>query len=105
VDTILHAGLAAAVIEPEQHLLDLLDPDAEAVRQEFEAIIAAEWPAEPPEPPGPTGAGRVTTAAPRRPGQRRRARRSAARPGRPLLTGTEPWATGRSPPPEAGRPT
>jgi hypothetical protein len=102
VDTILHAGLAAAVIEPEQHLLDLLDADAEAVRQEFEAIIAVEWPA---EPPGPTGAGLVTTAAPRRPEQRRTDRRSAARPGRPLLTGTEPWATARSPPPDAGRPT
>jgi len=102
VDTILHAGLAAAVIPPEQHLLDLLDAEAEAVREEFEAIIAAEWPA---EPPGPTDAGLVTTAAPRRPEQRRRDRRSPAEPGRALLIGTEPWAKGRSPPPDPGRPT
>lgn len=73
-------GAAARALEAD--FLALVCADEELLRAEFEAIIAAEWPARPPRRPGgpPPGA---ANRRPGRPGGDRRPRPPADRPRRP----------------------
>jgi hypothetical protein len=77
----------------DEQFLDLLLGDEDLLRAEFDAIIVAEWPG---QPPGRTGRG---ARAERRPGGTRRRRpRAAGSPEwpRPLRLGG--WPRQRSPP-------
>ncbi|WP_338184955.1 hypothetical protein [Jatrophihabitans sp.] len=79
----------------EEEFLAIIASDAEIVRGEFEAIIAAEWPDPPPtEPGGADAVGRPLQG---------QGRRRAARTGRLLRRPRSPGVDGarreRSPPP------
>jgi len=90
----LHPDGFQATRSTDEQFLDLLLGDEDLLRAEFDAIIAAEWPGQPPDRPG-RGA-----RAERRPGGTRRRRpRAAGFAGwpRPLRIGG--WPRQRSPPP------
>jgi hypothetical protein len=74
----LHPDGFKATRSTDEQFLDLLLADEDLLRAEFDAIIAAEWPGQPPGRPG-RGA-----RAERRPGgPRRRRPRAAGSPGWP----------------------
>jgi hypothetical protein len=79
----------------DDQFLDLICTDADLLRAEFEAIIAAEWPSPPANPPGHRTTGQHPTS--------RAARWLTARLGgavsRPRQPGIGGWARQRSPPP------
>ena len=83
----------------DEQFFDLICNDAELLAAEFDAIIAAEWPAPPPSTPGRGVAGDHPTGG--------AARRAIASSGGPLSRSRRPgigeWFRQRSPP--AAEPT
>ena len=97
----LHPDGFKATRSTDEQFLDLLLADEDLLRAEFDAIIAAEWPGQPPGRPG-----RGTRAERRPGGTQRRRPQAAGSPGwpRPLRIGG--WPRQRSPPRATGdRPT
>ncbi|PRZ39644.1 hypothetical protein CLV47_1188 [Antricoccus suffuscus] len=83
-----------------QQTLVLLREDRQWLREQFDSIIAAEWPAQPPDPPSTRVAVAPTPGA-----DRVRATTATARAGLPRAhaPGTDGWARPRSPPGRAYR--
>jgi hypothetical protein len=89
----LHPDGFKATRSTDEQFLDLLLADEDLLRAEFDAIIAAEWPGQPPDRPG-----RGTQAERRPGGTRRRRPRAAGSAGRPHPLRIGGWPRQRSPP-------
>ena len=82
-------------LDEAEQAIALLCEDPQWLRAQFEAIIAAEWPQQPPAPP------RTGVAVTDTPGADRAPTRSTARVAGPRCAhgpGTDGWARQRSPP-------
>jgi hypothetical protein len=94
---ILHTSDFDVTPTTDEQFLELLCANEDLLRDEFDAIIAAEWPSPPPaEPDHGTRAKR----GPRR-GRHRREANATRLPNQPRHPGIGRWARQRSPPPAA----
>ena len=94
MSTMRHTAHDRLTRSTEEQFADVVCSDEDWVRAEFEAIIAAEWPAPPSRPPAQRAASAPPTA-PDGPWRVSRLERLASQPRRPGAGG---WARQRSPP-------